>query len=141
MQLNVENTYQRFLDLVAEGRGMTPEQVDKVAQGRVWIGTDAKKLGLVDELGSLSDASAEAGRLAKLTDYQLTLIEPELSAKDKLLREFFNQSAEILPSSVTHSALGKLAIQWWSAGNQALQPLNALQDPQGIYSYCPVCQQ
>lgn len=97
---------------------MTPEQVDKVAQGRVWIGTDAKKLGLVDELGSLSDASAEAGRLAKLTDYQLTLIEPELSAKDKLLREFFNQSAEILPSSVTHSALGKLAIQWWSAGNQ-----------------------
>ena len=141
VQLNVENTYQRFLDLVAEGRGMTPEQVDKVAQGRVWIGTDAKKLGLVDELGSLSDASAEAGRLAKLTDYQLTLIEPELSAKDKLLREFFNQSAEILPSSVTHSALGKLAIQWWSAGNQALQPLNALQDPQGIYSYCPVCQQ
>lgn len=96
---------------------------------------------MVDELGSLSDASAEAGRLAKLTDYQLTLIEPELSAKDKLLREFFNQSAEILPSSVTHSALGKLAIQWWSAGNQALQPLNALQDPQGIYSYCPVCQQ
>ena len=141
VQLNVENTYQRFLDLVAEGRGMTPEQVDLVAQGRVWVGTDAKKLGLVDELGSLTEATAEAGKQAKLTDYQLTLIEPELSARDKLLRELFDQSAEYLPSSVTHSVLGKLALQWWYAGNQALAPLNALQDPQGIYSYCPVCQQ
>lgn len=141
VQMNVENTYQRFLDLVAEGRGMTPEAVDKVAQGRVWVGTDAKKLGLVDELGSLDNAAAEAAKLAKLTNYQLRPLEPELSAKDKLLRELFNQSAEFLPASATHSALGKLALQWWSACNQALQPLNALQDPQGIYSYCPVCQQ
>lgn len=141
VQMNVENTYQRFLDLVAEGRGMTPEAVDKVAQGRVWVGTDAKKLGLVDELGSLDNAAAEAAKLAKLTNYQLRPLEPELSAKDKLLRELFNQSAEFLPASATHSALGKLALQWWSASNQALQPLNALQDPQGIYSYCPVCQQ
>ena len=139
--MNVENTYQRFLDLVAEGRGMTPEQVDKVAQGRVWVGTDAKKLGLVDELGGLDHAAAEASKLAKLTDYQLRLLEPELSAKDKLLRELFNQSAELLPASVSHSVLGNLALQWWSSANQALQPLNVLQDPQGIYSYCPVCQQ
>jgi protease-4 len=62
VQMNVENTYQRFLDLVAEGRGMTPEQVDKVAQGRVWVGTDAKKLGLVDELGGLDHAAAEASK-------------------------------------------------------------------------------
>jgi len=141
VQMNVENTYQRFLDLVAEGRGMTPEQVDKVAQGRVWVGTDAKKLGLVDELGGLDHAAAEASKLAKLTDYQLRLLEPELSAKDKLLRELFNQSAELLPASVSHSVLGNLALQWWSSANQALQPLNVLQDPQGIYSYCPVCQQ
>lgn len=140
VQMNVENTYQRFLDLVAEGRGMTPDQVDQVAQGRVWVGTDAKKLGLVDELGDLTQATAEAGKLAKLTDYQLKLIEPELSAKDKLLRELFDQSAELLPTSVTHSALGRVALQWWKASNQALQPLHALQDPRGIYSYCPVCQ-
>jgi protease IV len=140
VQMNVENTYQRFLDLVADGRGMTPDQVDKIAQGRVWVGTDAKKLGLVDELGNLTQATVEAGKLAKLTDYQVKLIEPELSAKDKLLRELFDQSAEILPASVTHSTLGKVALQWWAAGNQALAPLNALQDPQGIYSYCPICQ-
>ncbi len=140
VQMNVENTYQRFLDLVAEGRGMTPEQVDKIAQGRVWVGTDAKKLGLVDTLGDLTQATAEAGKLAKLTDYQVKLIEPELSAKDKLLRELFDQSAQLLPASVTHSALGNVALQWWKTSNQALQPLNALQDPQGIYSYCPVCQ-
>jgi signal peptide peptidase SppA, 67K type len=141
VQMNVENTYQRFLDLVAEGRGMTPEQVDSIAQGRVWVGTDAKKLGLVDELGGLDQAFAAAGKLAKLTDYQITPIEPELSTTDKLLRELFDQSAEYLPSTFTHSALGQLALQWWSLSNKALAPLNALQDPQGIYSYCPVCQQ
>jgi protease-4 len=119
---------------------MTPDQVDKIAQGRVWVGTDAKKLGLVDTLGDLTQATAEAGKLAKLTDYQVKLIEPELSAKDKLLRELFDQSAELLPVSVTHSPLGSIALQWWKASNQALQPLNVLQDPQGIYSYCPVCQ-
>ena len=140
VQMNVENTYQRFLALVAEGRGMTPDAVDKIAQGRVWVGTDAKKLGLVDELGDLTQATVETGKLAKLTDYQVKLIEPELSAKDKLLRELFDQSAELLPASVTHSALGSVALQWWKASNQALQPLTALQDPQGIYSYCPVCQ-
>lgn len=141
VQMNVENTYQRFLDLVAEGRGMTPDQVDKIAQGRVWVGTDAKKLGLVDEFGGINQAADAAAKLAKLTDYQLKLIEPELSAKDKLLRELFDQSAAILPASVTHSTLGRVAAQWWTASNQALAPLNALQDPQGIYSYCPVCQQ
>ena len=47
VQLNVENTYQRFIDLVSEGRGITPDKVDAIAQGQVWIGTDAKSYNFV----------------------------------------------------------------------------------------------
>jgi len=56
MQKSVEEIYDSFVGLVANGRGLTREFVDSVAQGRVWAGTDALKLGLVDEIGSLKDA-------------------------------------------------------------------------------------
>jgi len=58
--------YQRFLEHVAEGRKMKPEQVDSIAQGRVWIGQAAKSIGLVDELGGFNRAVAVAKELAKL---------------------------------------------------------------------------
>jgi len=51
MQLSIENGYQRFISLVAQARKSTPEQVDKIAQGHVWTGEDAKNNGLVDALG------------------------------------------------------------------------------------------
>lgn len=56
MQLNIENGYKRFIGLVADSRKMTPEQVDKIAQGHVWTGSDAKTNGLVDQLGDFDDA-------------------------------------------------------------------------------------
>ncbi len=58
--------YQRFLEHVAEGRKMKPEQVDSIAQGRVWVGQTAKSIGLVDELGGFNRAVAVAKELAKL---------------------------------------------------------------------------
>jgi protease-4 len=65
-QLNIERGYQRFINLVADGREMTVEAVDEIAQGRVWIGVDAAKIGLVDNLGNLEQAIASAATLAKL---------------------------------------------------------------------------
>lgn len=56
MQKSVNDIYEAFLDNVSEGRGMTPEAVDEIAQGRVWTGSDALKIGLVDEMGTLTDA-------------------------------------------------------------------------------------
>ncbi|PHQ56138.1 MAG: signal peptide peptidase SppA [Lutibacter sp.] len=67
----VEAVYTTFLERVAEGRGMLVEEVDKVAQGRVWSGVDALKNGLVDELGNLDDAISYAAELADLTDYRV----------------------------------------------------------------------
>ena len=56
MQASVENIYDKFTILVSEGRGMTVERVDEIAQGRVWTGADALTIGLVDEIGTLEDA-------------------------------------------------------------------------------------
>lgn len=56
MQRSIESIYTRFVGLVADGRGMTPSQVDEIAQGRVWAGKDALEIGLVDEMGGLTDA-------------------------------------------------------------------------------------
>ena len=69
MQTYVDRGYQSFLDIVSEGRKMKPEEVDSIAQGRVWLATDALKIKLVDKLGSLDDAVKKAAELAKLKEY------------------------------------------------------------------------
>ena len=69
MQTYIEHGYQNFLDIVSEGRGMKPEQVDSIGQGRVWLATDALNIKLVDKLGSLDDAVKKAAELAKLKEY------------------------------------------------------------------------
>ena len=69
MQTYVDHGYQQFLDIVSEGRGMKPAQVDSIAQGRVWLASDALKIKLVDQLGSLDDAVKKAAELAKLKEY------------------------------------------------------------------------
>ena len=69
MQTYVDRGYQNFLDIVSEGRGMKPAQVDSIAQGRVWLATDAIKIKLVDQIGSLDDAVKKAAELAKTKEY------------------------------------------------------------------------
>lgn len=67
----VERVYKTFLDRVSQGRNMTMEQADAVAQGRVWTGLEALEIGLIDKLGGLNDAIAEAANLADITDYKI----------------------------------------------------------------------
>lgn len=67
---SIEKTYATFLKRVADGRKMTTAQVDSIAQGRVWTGIDAHKLGLVDEIGGLEDAIKYAAKLGKTTSYR-----------------------------------------------------------------------
>ena len=69
LQTYIDKGYQEFLDVVSEGRGMKPAQVDSIAQGRVWLASDALKIKLVDKLGSLDDAVKKAAELAKLKEY------------------------------------------------------------------------
>jgi protease-4 len=69
LQGHVDRGYISFLNVVSEGRGMKPAEVDSIAQGRVWLASDAVKIKLVDKLGSLDDAVKKAAELAKVSDY------------------------------------------------------------------------
>jgi protease IV len=92
MQAYVDDIYETFKQRVAEGRGLTVEAVDEIGQGRVWSGTEALRLGLVDELGGLEAAIAEATRLAGLEDPRRVEL-PEQ-------KEFFEQLMEELGGGV-----------------------------------------
>ena len=140
IQLSVEDTYQRFVGLVGKGRGLSPEEAEKAAEGRVWTGQDAKALGLVDEFGNLDDALKAAADLANLKSWQVTPIAPEESARDKFLRELFDSSARILAphlQSWLPAGFGKALLEM----NRGLDPLTRFNDPQGTYAFCPVCVQ
>lgn len=77
--------YAQFIGNVAKARGKTPEEVDSIAQGRVWSGAQAKERGLIDKLGGVSDAIAAAAARAKLgTNYQVRYVEPPMSTWQRL---------------------------------------------------------
>lgn len=87
MQNYVNRGYRLFLKRVADGRKMTPEQVDKIAQGRVWTGNQALKIKLVDKLGTLYDAVAEAAKRAKLQDYAICTFPAKTPWFEQLMNE------------------------------------------------------
>ena len=72
LQTYINQGYLQFLDIVSEGRGIKPAEVDSIGQGRVWLATDALKIKLVDQLGSLDDAVKKAAELAKAKEYHTT---------------------------------------------------------------------
>ncbi|WP_421258961.1 signal peptide peptidase SppA [Aeromonas sp. 600886] len=140
IQLSVEDTYQRFIGLVSKGRGLSPEEAEKAAEGRVWTGEDAKALGLVDEFGNLDNAIKAAAELANLKEWQVTPIEQEESTKDKFLRQLFDSSARVLAPQLQSwlpAGFGKALVEV----NRSLDPLTRFNDPQGTYAFCPVCVQ
>lgn len=79
-QESIERIYKTFVNRVATGRKMTFEQVDEIGQGRVWTGAEALKIGLVDEIGGMDKALAEAAKLAKIKEYR-TVNFPEFDKK------------------------------------------------------------
>ena len=85
LQTYINHGYQQFLDIVSEGRGMKPAEVDSIAQGRVWLATDALKIKLVDKLGSLDDAVKKAAELAKVKEYHTEAYPNEGSWLDRFL--------------------------------------------------------
>lgn len=92
MQASVENIYDKFTALVAEGRDMTVADVDEIAQGRVWTGADALEIGLVDEIGTIEDAISYAvsciDDVQSLNDVQVVAYPKPLSTLDMLLESF-----------------------------------------------------
>jgi protease-4 len=88
IQQGVEDVYTTFIKRVAEGRNMKTADVDSIGQGRVWSGSDAQKIGLVDSLGGLSDAIRIAARLAKVgDDYRLKKLPVMKSPFENFLKD------------------------------------------------------
>lgn len=138
MQLNIENGYKNFLDLVAKSRKMTPQQVDQIAQGHVWLGSDAKANGLVDQLGDFDDAVKKAAELAKLQQWQLDWFVDTPSLSDMVLSQFVVSIHAMLPAAIQAMLPAPLA----SVANAVKeQPglFNNLNDPQNRYAICLTC--
>ena len=97
MQASVERIYTKFTSIVAEGRDMTVEDVDAIAQGRVWTGAEALEIGLVDEIGTLEDAIEYAALsvegVTSVSDVQIAAYPKPLTTLEMLLESFGGKSA------------------------------------------------
>ncbi|BFM06617.1 signal peptide peptidase SppA [Halioxenophilus aromaticivorans] len=143
VQQSINHMYRVFLDIVSQARDTSPEAVDRIAQGRVWSGSKALELGLVDNLGNLDDVIGRAAEMAGLDDYDIEAIKKPLTPVEQLV-------AEINKATVTHSvksALGlatqsTLSPSFMAHVQRVLEPwlaLDKLDDPRGFYALCATC--
>jgi protease-4 len=136
LQSSVDHAYAEFVRRVADGRKKSVEDVDKIAQGRVWAGVDAQRIGLVDHLGGLKDATDAVAKLAELgNDYRVDYIEPELTLREQLLMQLRSESMYlgrmtglIAPRSGLEQALDPFL--------EEVRAIAQINDPRGLYAYC-----
>ena len=93
IQMQIEKIYSTFITHVAEGRKMTTEFVDSIGQGRIWSGTDALRLGLIDKIGGVDDAIAIASRMAKLEKYRVVQLPEQKELFEKILEDLNTEAS------------------------------------------------
>ncbi|MFP5304724.1 MAG: signal peptide peptidase SppA [Gammaproteobacteria bacterium] len=132
IQASIEKVYHDFVNGVAGARSLPVEEVGRIARGRVWSGSDARELGLVDALGSLDEAADAAARLAGLDPerYRLDEREPQRGFAARLLSQFSGSiRIDLIP-----------ALSGWAQRLQARSDLQrvlaAFNDPRGVYAHC-----
>jgi protease-4 len=132
IQTMIDQGYREFLERVAESRGMTTEEVDLIARGRVWSGEDAYDHGLVDNLGDLDGAIAAAAELAELgDDYEVAYIEKEMKFKEKLLKQLMAHAITIAGTDmVGNSPLDRML----GEVKRSAKMLGELNDPNHVYA-------
>lgn len=135
LQLFINHGYEEFIGKVAKNRHMKVQDVDAIAQGRVWSGEDGKRIGIVDKFGDLQDAVAEAAKLAELGKrYKVQYIEKPLSFYDRMLIGLASDSGD------DDSRLAKISQDAFSPWYQRLLKtadlLKVFDDPRGAYAYC-----
>ena len=125
-----EHVYALFIDKVAQGRHLEPEYVETIAQGRVWTGVEAKKNGLVDELGGLKEAISKAAELASIENFKLTHL-PERQDFADALTELFGEQR------ITPVSRGDWVGQITARLGEDLGTLKSFNDPMGVYALPP----
>ncbi len=135
LQSQISRGYDEFLERVATGRKRTRAEVDAIAQGRVWAGVDARRLGLVDQLGGFDEAVKAAARRAKVTDYATEFIEPELTWAQQLALTLRSDLARaLLRTGPGEQALTEL-VQRFDPVMREVQRLSRF-GPDRLYAYC-----
>lgn len=133
IQMNIDNGYNTFISLVAKARNMSTEQVDKIAQGQVWLGSEASNIGLVDKLGDFDDAIETAVTLANLTDYKIDWLKPDVS----WFNSFYSEMLTMLPKSTAEIFFDQLPQA--KQLKQQVSLWNKFHDSQNRYIYCLNC--
>ena len=134
LQSTVEAGYRQFLETVATGRNMTIEEVDEIAQGRIWSGEKALELGLVDKLGDLEEAIAGAAELAGVEDYSVWYVEAEATTQELLMQALMSEIA----ATQSTKAADPLTMVYRKL-ERDLNFLSHLNDPHGAYVICASC--
>lgn len=144
IQQSIENGYRQFVSRVMEARGMTFEQVDAIAQGRVWAGATALDLGLVDRMGDLDDAVASAAALANVENYSVVPYEEQPKQIWQQIAESFSSQAmaffgveQAAPTPQLPEPLSAELRRTWAD----LRLLTQLNDPNNAYVICLECTQ
>ncbi len=122
----VEDIYDTFVNHVAKGRDMTFKEVDSIGQGRVWIGTDAVKIGLVDKFGGLTKAIELAAEMAEVESYRIVELPKQKDPIQELLKELFGGSSV---QTMLKKELG--------ANYKYFQYLKYLQEAKGVQARMP----
>ena len=126
----IEKTYNIFLKRVADGRKMTTEQVNEIAKGRVWTGTDAHRLGLVDEIGGLEDAIKYAAKLGKTSAYRTEDFPEYEKSFEDLLANFTGMAMFKTKEQLLKEQLGE-------EGFQMLEQIKRVKSRKGIQAIMP----
>lgn len=141
VQSSVETTYEDFLTIVSNARNMSRDDVHEVAQGRIWTGKQAMERGLVDQLGNFDDSVSVAAQLAAIDDYDVKIIQQELSSKEQFFADLFNSTSEYIPAP----SVGGEAKHWLMGTLNKVKTETAVlqnfDDPKNVYSYCALCPQ
>jgi len=139
IQQSIESGYHQFLSLVAKGRNMTIADVDKIAQGRVWAGVQAKELGLVDHLGGFDDAVAAAAKAANVENYDVVFYRDQPDEFDQMLTSILNSTIGIDALKSYSNRSADPVMEQINELKKSAEFLTTLNDPVGRYVVCLVC--
>ena len=133
IQSEINYGYKRFIELVSEAREMPIDEVDNIAQGRVWAGSKAKELGLVDSIGDLQMAISRAAELSGIDEYKILYPSQTVDWREQLIKRFTGYLNLLLPSYLRENLFFRETVH-------ILKDVDKFNDPKNLYIICEDCQ-
>ena len=132
IQLTLDNGYHTFLSIVSEGREIPMQEMETIAQGKVFSGTEALKTGLIDRLGNLKPAIESAASMAGLESYQVSTLQPYFSLKQRFFQQF---GTKVISYFSGNSEIREFLQHLFSSGSE-FRNILLFRDPKGMYAHC-----